>query len=74
MSDGAAAVLLTTRRKAQELKLPILGRFRAYAAVGVEPSVMGIGELSSLQSACSLQLAACVAVGSANANDTLLVF
>jgi len=43
VSDGAAAVLLTTRRKAQELKLPILGRFRAYAAVGVEPSVMGIG-------------------------------
>lgn len=25
------------------MKLPIMGRFRSFAAVGVEPSVMGIG-------------------------------
>jgi acetyl-CoA acyltransferase 1 len=43
VSDGAAAVLLMTRKKAEELKLPILGKFRAYAVVGVEPGIMGIG-------------------------------
>jgi len=43
VSDGAAACLLMTRRKAHQLKLPILGVFRSFAAVGVEPSVMGIG-------------------------------
>jgi len=43
VSDGAAAVLVTTRRKAEELKLPILGSFKSYAVVGVRPDIMGIG-------------------------------
>lgn len=43
MSDGAAAILLARRSKAEELGLPILGVLRSYAVVGVPPDIMGIG-------------------------------
>ncbi|KAJ3188904.1 3-ketoacyl-CoA thiolase, peroxisomal [Gaertneriomyces sp. JEL0708] len=43
VSDGAAAVLLMKRSKAQELGLPILGKFITFASAGVPPKVMGIG-------------------------------
>ena len=43
ISDGAAAVLLMRRSKAQELKLPILGKFIGFNVSGVPPRVMGIG-------------------------------
>jgi acetyl-CoA acyltransferase 1 len=43
VSDGAAAVLIMRRAKAQELGLPILGKFVTSATVGVPPNVMGIG-------------------------------
>lgn len=43
MSDGAAAILLARRSKAEELGLPILGVLRSYAVVGVPPDIMGVG-------------------------------
>lgn len=43
ISEGAAAVLLIRRAKAQELKLPILGKFIGFNVSGVPPRVMGIG-------------------------------
>lgn len=43
VTDGAAAVLLMTRREAVRRGLPILGIFRSFAAVGVDPAVMGVG-------------------------------
>ena len=43
VSDGAAATLLMTRREALRRGLPILGIFRGFSAVGVDPAVMGIG-------------------------------
>lgn len=43
VSDGAAAILLARRSKAEELGLPILGILRSYAVVGVPPDIMGIG-------------------------------
>eukprot|EP01023_Acetabularia_acetabulum_P061670 TRINITY_DN7486_c0_g1_i1.p1 TRINITY_DN7486_c0_g1~~TRINITY_DN7486_c0_g1_i1.p1 ORF type:complete len:436 (+),score=106.13 TRINITY_DN7486_c0_g1_i1:183-1490(+) len=43
VSDGAAATLLLSRREAIRRNLPILGIWRSFAAVGVEPAVMGIG-------------------------------
>lgn len=43
ISDGAAAVLLTTREKAKELGLEIFGAIRSYSFAGVEPERMGIG-------------------------------
>lgn len=43
VSDGAAAVLMCTRRKAKQLGLKPQLRFRSFAVVGVPPEVMGIG-------------------------------
>jgi acetyl-CoA acyltransferase 1 len=43
LSDGAGAALLMKRSTAEKLKLPILATFRAFSAVGVEPSIMGVG-------------------------------
>ncbi|KAF5374995.1 hypothetical protein D9758_000445 [Tetrapyrgos nigripes] len=43
ITDGAAAVLLMTRRKAQELGLPILGKHITTSVAGVPPRIMGIG-------------------------------
>lgn len=43
VTDGASAVLLMTRREALKRRLPILGIFRSFAAVGVDPAIMGIG-------------------------------
>ncbi|MBI3803368.1 MAG: thiolase family protein [Nitrospirae bacterium] len=43
ISDGAAALLIMSKEKAQELKLEPLGYIRSYASVGVEPERMGIG-------------------------------
>lgn len=43
VTDGASAVLLMTRREALRRNLPILGIFRSFAAVGVDPAIMGVG-------------------------------
>ncbi|XP_003632434.3 LOW QUALITY PROTEIN: 3-ketoacyl CoA thiolase 1, peroxisomal [Vitis vinifera] len=43
VSDGAGGALLMKRSLAMKRGLPILGLFRSYAAVGVEPGVMGVG-------------------------------
>lgn len=43
ITDGTAAVMLMTRRKAEELGLPILAKHIATAVVGLAPRVMGIG-------------------------------
>jgi len=43
LSDGAGAALLMKRSTAQKLNLPIQGVFRSFAAVGVEPAIMGVG-------------------------------
>ena len=42
-SDGAAAVVVMDRERAERLGLPPLGRFVGYAVGGVAPEVMGIG-------------------------------
>ena len=43
VSDGAGCVLLASRAYAQRHNLPIMGTFVSFAAVGVDPIVMGIG-------------------------------
>ena len=43
INDGAAAVLVTSEKRARELGLPPLARIKAYAASGVDPAVMGMG-------------------------------
>uniref|UniRef100_A0A1D1YV16 acetyl-CoA C-acyltransferase n=1 Tax=Anthurium amnicola TaxID=1678845 RepID=A0A1D1YV16_9ARAE len=51
VSDGAGAVLLMKRSVAMQKGLPILGIFRSFAAVGVEPAVMGIGPAVAIPAA-----------------------
>jgi acetyl-CoA acyltransferase len=43
VSDGAAAVLVMAREKAEALGLPIMGIMRGYKVVGVPPEIMGVG-------------------------------
>ena len=41
-AGNAAAVMMMSEAKAQELNLPVLARIRAFASVGVDPALMGI--------------------------------
>jgi acetyl-CoA acyltransferase len=43
LTDGAAISVVTTPAMAQKLGLEILGYFRGFQAVGVDPSIMGVG-------------------------------
>ncbi|RME29931.1 MAG: thiolase family protein [Deltaproteobacteria bacterium] len=43
MNDGAAVVVVMSRRKAEELGLPILAVYRGYQVTGVPPEIMGVG-------------------------------
>uniref|UniRef100_A0A0C9SAY4 acetyl-CoA C-acyltransferase n=1 Tax=Wollemia nobilis TaxID=56998 RepID=A0A0C9SAY4_9CONI len=51
VSDGAGAVLLMKRATAIEKGLPILGVFRSFTAVGVDPAVMGVGPAVAIPAA-----------------------
>jgi 3-oxoadipyl-CoA thiolase len=51
LSDGAAALLLATPAKAEQLKLKPLVRVVASAAAGVHPNYMGIGPIPATQKA-----------------------
>ncbi|KAG2548670.1 hypothetical protein PVAP13_9KG211500 [Panicum virgatum] len=51
VSDGAGAVLLMRRDVAMKKGLPIIGVFRSFAAVGVDPAVMGIGPAVAIPAA-----------------------
>ncbi|KAL1749207.1 Thiolase, N-terminal domain-containing protein [Schizophyllum fasciatum] len=48
ITDGAAAVLLMTRRKAEELGLPILAKHVSTSVAGVPPRIMGIGPVFAI--------------------------
>jgi acetyl-CoA acyltransferase len=50
-SDGAAAVLLMRRSKAEELGLTPLARFVSFAVAGVDPDVMGVGPIKAVPKA-----------------------
>ncbi len=51
INDGAAALVVMSRRKAQELGLKPLATIRSYASAGVEPRVMGIGPVPASKKA-----------------------
>jgi acetyl-CoA acetyltransferase (EC 2.3.1.9) len=51
LNDGAAAVLLMSVEKAQQLGLPVLARIVSSAVTGVDPAVMGIGPVSACRMA-----------------------
>jgi acetyl-CoA acyltransferase len=49
LSDGAAASLVMSKAKAQELGLTPLATFKRFVTVGVDPKIMGIGPLPAVQ-------------------------
>lgn len=51
MNDGAAAVLLMTREKAEAAGMKPLLKVKAFASAGVEPNVMGIGPVPATKKA-----------------------
>jgi acetyl-CoA acyltransferase len=54
MSDGAAAVMVMDREKADSLGLKPIGKFRAFAVGGVPPEIMGIGPVVAIPKALKL--------------------
>jgi acetyl-CoA acyltransferase len=53
-SDGAAAVMVMSRRRAEELGLKPLARFVSYAVGGVPPEIMGMGPVVAVPKALRL--------------------
>jgi acetyl-CoA acyltransferase len=49
ISDGAAACLVMSRDKANQLGVKPLGIFRSFVTVGVDPEIMGIGPLPAVK-------------------------
>jgi len=49
LSDGAAAAVLLSERKAKELSVTPLGRLRGFAVAGVDPDIMGIGPVPAIR-------------------------
>jgi len=53
-SDGAAAAVVMSKEKAQQLGLKPFGAFRAFAVAGVPPELMGIGPVEAIPKALRL--------------------
>jgi acetyl-CoA C-acetyltransferase len=51
MNDAAAAVVLMSAEKAQELDAPVRARVLSYAYCGVDPATMGIGPVPAVKKA-----------------------
>jgi acetyl-CoA acyltransferase 2 len=51
INDGAAAVVMTSAKRAKDMGLRPLGRLVSWASVGVEPDIMGIGPVEATRKA-----------------------
>ena len=51
INDGAAAVLVMSAEKAEELGLPVIVRIRSYASAGLDPKIMGCGPIYATREA-----------------------
>jgi len=51
INDGAAAIVVMAKEKAEELGIKPLATIVSYATTGVEPSIMGIGPVSASKKA-----------------------
>jgi acetyl-CoA C-acetyltransferase len=49
INDGAAAVMVMSARRANELGLKPLARIKAYSSAGVDPKIMGMGPVPASQ-------------------------
>lgn len=48
LTDGAAAVVITSRARAESEGWPILGVYRGFQVAGVAPEIMGIGPIAAI--------------------------
>src|SRR5204862_2718615 len=53
-SDGAAAVIITSAKRAKERGLTPMARFVTFATAGVEPERFGVGPIPAIQKALKL--------------------
>lgn len=51
INDGAAAVLVTSAKKAEELGLKPMAKIVSYASAGVDPKIMGVGPIPATKKA-----------------------
>lgn len=51
VNDGASALLIMERKKAEELGFKPLAKYIVSAAAGIEPSIMGVGPVYAVQKA-----------------------
>lgn len=51
INDGAAALLVMSKKKAKELGLEIIANITAYASAGVDPAIMGTGPIPATRKA-----------------------
>jgi acetyl-CoA C-acetyltransferase len=47
LNDGAAAVMMMSAKRAEQLGLKPLARIKAYSSAGLDPSIMGMGPVSA---------------------------
>jgi acetyl-CoA C-acetyltransferase len=53
ISDGAAAMVVATEKKAKSLGLEVYGKVKSYVLVGVEPAFMGLAPVPAINEALS---------------------
>lgn len=49
INDGAAAVIMMSAKKADQLGLTPMARIKAYSSAGIDPSIMGMGPVPASQ-------------------------
>jgi len=54
VSDGAAAALMMSRSKSEQLRLKPLGTFKYFAVSGVPPRIMGVGPAYAIPKVCEM--------------------
>ena len=53
LNDGAAALVIMSAEKAQELGIKPMAKILSYASAGVDPAIMGIGPIPASRKALS---------------------
>ncbi len=72
-SDGAAAALVVSEKKARELGLKPMARFVSYAVTGVPPEIMGIGPVKAIPKALAMAGLTLADIGVIELNEAFAV-
>lgn len=73
INDGAAALVICSKDKANELGLIPLARIRSYASAGVDPKLMGLGPIPAAQIALKAAGMSIQDIGLAELNEAFAV-